>query len=724
MRPAQPLGPPPGRLLGKGAKGNPKGSVSALPEEPNLFDFEDDLDAEEAEEENPQEAQEAEEDVEMQGADTGADAPLEEEDDWVKEFERKWAATMSDGDTVAEEQAAPAPKRSVRGSKVAPATPAKATPTPPPPKAGMKRTAPGVGNEEQAFKVRRAPTPPMPKGAAPFTPGAGQAFTPAAGQANFELKDARIRDEHPEWASRCTIEPGRPGQPHRLGISMAEVSLGDDGLSSWCQWMERRLSAAFPSNPMQSSARTRFKAGVIDFSENKFTVAGAKALFALFEKHVVRCEVLRLTANNLGNEALRCIAKYLTAFSQAPVLEIHLSRNPKITAEGVKWFIGCLSIHPAYPVWHSESQRFMPMQLSVENAKVKGEAGLRLLLSACNAFSCSACVGESYSEEGKHNCIVQMLNWDQSDEAMEQLPSPSVHARPFFARPGRAAPKASPSEDAIREEPRLVYEDDDLAVVMKPPGWSCLPQAKGVDPAWAKLKPLAKRQQVAELMKQASTPPLQAWLLLHFGADPRCDACRDKGCDRGLVHRLDVDTSGPILVGKTLKGFEHAKKQIVAGILKDYVALVHGTFETERGECRVPVDTAPFAETKQVRADASGQPASTIWEALAEYESPDLQERYTLVHCRMATLRTHQIRVHMQYLGHPLVGDRLYGTEDQPDWCPRMFLHKFRIGFFNLQSQACMQACSMQSAPDLWKALGKLRKVGGMATVGCGAPGL
>jgi len=584
----------------------------------------------------------------------------------------------------------------------------------------MKRPAPGAGSDGPPSKLARQPklAPSLPKGAAPFTPGTSELSS--------EPQDAQIRDEHPEWASRCTIEPGRPGQPQRLTISMAEVSLGDDGLSSWCQWMERRLTAAFLGNPMQSSARTRFKASVIDFSENKFTVVGAKALFALFEKHVVRCEVLRLTANNLGNEALRCIAKYLTAFSQAPVLEIHLSRNAKITAEGVKWLLGSLSMHPAYPVWHNESQRFLPLQLSVENAKVKGEAGLRLLLSACNAFSCSVCIGEKYSEEMKHNCIVQLLNWDQTDEAMEQLPSPTVHARPIFARPGRAAPKALPSgaQDAIREEPRLIYEDDDLAVVMKPSGWSCLPQPKGVDPAWAKLKALAKRQQVAELLKQANNAPLQAWLLLHFGADPRCDASRDKGCDRGLVHRLDVDVSGPILVGKTLKGFEHAKKQIVAGILKDYVALVHGTFETERGECRVPVDTAPYAETKQVRADASGQPASTIWEALAEYESPDMQERYTLVHCRMATLRTHQIRVHMQYLGHPLVGDRLYGTEEQPAWCPRMFLHKFRIGFFNLQSQACMHACSLQSAPDLWKALGKLRKVGGMATVGCGAPGL
>merc|ERR1719265_1256810 len=219
-------------------------------------------------------------------------------------------------------------------------------------------------------------------------------------------------------------------------------------------------------------------------------------------------------------------------------------------------------------------------------------------------------------------------------------------------------------------------------------------------------------------------PPIQAWLILHFGADPNCAASRDQSSDRGLVHRLDVETSGPILVGKTLKGFEHAKKQVAAGLVKDYLALVHGTFSTERGECRAPVDNSIFAATKRVRVDPSGQSAVTIWEALAEYEFSETGERFTLVHCRMVTLRTHQIRVHMQYLGHPLVGDRLYGSGDKPVFCPRIFLHKFRIGFSNLKNQARIETCSLQSAQDLWKALGKLRKVGGMAMMGCGAPGL
>jgi len=248
---------------------------------------------------------------------------------------------------------------------------------------------------------------------------------------------------------------------------------------------------------------------------------------------------------------------------------------------------------------------------------------------------------------------------------------------------------------------------------------------KGRQPLWAKLPTLAKRKQVGELLTQAAAvPPLQAWLLLHFGGDANCKASRDQECDRGLAHRLDVDTSGPILVGKTIQGYEHARKQIKAGVLKDYVALVHGTFTTDRGECHAPIDDSTLAATKQVRVDRSGLEATTVWEAIAEYELPQNRERYTLVHFRMVTLRTHQIRIHMQHMGHPLVGDKIYGAGDVPSFCPRIFLHKLRVGFFNVKGEARIETCSLQTAPDLWQALGRLRKVGGMAMMGCGAPGL
>mmetsp|Transcript_123047 Transcript_123047/g.359201 ORF Transcript_123047/g.359201 Transcript_123047/m.359201 type:complete len:826 (+) Transcript_123047:56-2533(+) len=652
-----------------------------------------------------------------------ADDGILENDDWATQFEKKWREAMGEAGGVKEEGA---PEDDAQ------------------PPAKRQRTGPEPVSAKAKLGPRQPPGPPPKHLGTPNTPGRSGLRAPGAGgvagpAAEAVDNDAKLREEHPEWAARCTIEAAKPGQPQRLTISMAEVELGDDGLVTWCQWMDRRLATARPGGG--AGGRVRFRAGTIDFSENELSAAGVKALCATLEKQGVRSEVLRLTGNNIGNEGIRCIAKFLTSSSQAPAQELHLSRN-KVTAEGVKWLLGSLAVHPAYPVWNNETERFVPLWLRIENNKIKAGAGYAALQAASSSLFCSICTGQrsgetkcgprqcvnvGCSDELKHNCVAHLTGWS-APEGADALPAPGPHARPLFAAPGRGAAKAPPSgvEEPVREEPRVIYEDDDLAVVLKPAGWSCLPQPKGVDPAWARLKPLARRKQVGELLMQtASAPPLQAWLLLHFGPDPNCDASRDQGSDRGLAHRLDLDTSGPILIGKTLKGYEHARKQVLAGLLKDYVALVHGSLPTERGEIVAPIDASAYAELKRVRVDSSGQPATTVWEAIAEYESPDQRdERYTLVQCRVGTLRTHQIRAHLEHLGHPVVGDRLYGNGDPPSFCPRTFLHKLRIGFFNVKGQTCVECSSLQAAPDLWNALGCLRKVGGMAMKGCGAPGL
>lgn len=682
------------------------------------------------------------------------EGPVLENEDWSREFAKKWETAMADPHAEMDmvdpgkkrPRSPPAPPRNQLAKKPKASAPA------PSPKAAAAAAAAaavrwvsariGTANGKAAATRPRSPTrradpggPPPLEQETPMTPGMPLKSC-SSSRPSRSLSKPEPKEEHPEWAARCTIEPARPGQPQRLTVSMAEVGCGDQEIATWCSWMERRLAAEQPPESMPLGSRARFKATMIDFSENGLGVNGVKALCTTLEKFGVRCEVLRLTGNNIGNEGARCITKYLMCSSQAVATELHLSRN-RITSEGLKWLLGGLALHPAYPVWNPETERFVPLWLRIDHNKVNRSA----LSSSCESLSCAACLGGRSGDvkcgptqcvnvgccdELKHNCVVHLCGaWQKSEDAAP-LPSPAAHARPIFAPAGLAAPKAPPSsvEKPFREEPRVVYEDEDLAVVLKPAGWTCQPNPQGVDPAWARLKPLARRQQVGELLMQASPAPLQAWLLLQFGGDSSSDASRDQASDRGIVHRLDVDTSGPLLVGKTLKGYEHARKQIALGILKDYVALVHGTMSVDRGECLAPVDTSTYADTRRVRVDASGQSACTVWEAIAEYESSDRQERFTLVHCRMVTLRTHQLRVHMQYLGHPLVGDQLYGTGAAPGFCPRLFLHKLRIGFFNTSSQACIETCSLQSAPELWRALGRLRKVGGMAKVGCGAPGL
>lgn len=613
----------------------------------------------------------------------------EEADDWVKQFEAKWKSALGGSSGEKEEQDEEEEEEEADEEAAAP----------PPVKKQRVAGGPAVSASRRASIMQEA-----------------SGYDAAA-----SAEDEKISEEHPEWAVRCTIDPARPGQPQRITVSMAELGMGDQDITEWCDWMDRRLSIGLST---VSAKKARFKASTVDFSENQLGVSGVKALCNLLEKHKVRADVLRFTGNGLGDQALRCITKYLMSSSQAVTLELHLSRN-KISAEGAKWLLGCLAMHPAYPMWMSDSQRYVPLSLRLENNKTKGDAFLKAIDAACTNLYCSVSHGsDRFVDEMKHNCVVHFCAAELAKDAM--LPSAGMHARSFFAPAGRGALKPLPTgvEDPPRDEPRVVFEDDDMAVVMKPAGWSCAQNPKTVDATWAKFKPMAKRKQVAELLTQGTAPALQGWLLLNWGADPTCDAVRDQSTDRGLAHRLDVDTSGPILIGKTLKGFEHARKQIVAGILKDYIVLVHGTFSTDRGECTAPVDVSPFAETKRVRTDPSGQAATTVWEAIAEYESPDREESYTLVHCRMVTLRTHQIRVHMQYLGHPIVGDKLYGPGAKPAFCPRIFIHKLRIGFFNTKGQSCVETCSLRTAPDLWQGLGKLRKTGGMASLGSGAPGL
>ncbi|CAE8650601.1 unnamed protein product, partial [Polarella glacialis] len=253
---------------------------------------------------------------------------------------------------------------------------------------------------------------------------------------------------------------------------MAEVGFGDSEIVVWCSWMDRRLSAEQPSG---TSARTRFKASTIDFSENKLAANGIKALCSLLEKHGVKCEVLRLTGNQFGNEGMRCIARYVSSTSQAPAMELHLSRN-RFSMEGVKWLLANLSMHPAYPIWNNDTDRFVPLWLRLENARVKGAPAYSALEAACSSLTCAVCCGEKSGDvrcgprqcanagccdELKHNCVAHLCSLDVP-QAAALLPSPAAHARPIFAPAGRGAVKAAPSgveASAIRrEEPRLLYE--------------------------------------------------------------------------------------------------------------------------------------------------------------------------------------------------------------------------------------------------------------------------
>ena len=125
----------------------------------------------------------------------------------------------------------------------------------------------------------------------------------------------------------------------------------------------------------------------------------------------------------------------------------------------------------------------------------------------------------------------------------------------------------------------------------------------------------------------------------------------------GIVHRIDKDTSGLIVVAKN--DLAHT---VLASQLKDhtlartYEAIVCGNLKEDRGTVDAPIGRHP-SDRKRMAVTDQGRSAVTHWEVVARYRG------YTHVRCRLETGRTHQIRVHMAYIGHPILGDGVYGRK-------------------------------------------------------------
>ena len=143
----------------------------------------------------------------------------------------------------------------------------------------------------------------------------------------------------------------------------------------------------------------------------------------------------------------------------------------------------------------------------------------------------------------------------------------------------------------------------------------------------------------------------------------------------GIVHRLDKDTSGVILVARTDAAHRSLAAQFSGRtVQKTYLALVRGKVRDETGRITKPIARDPVRRTRMTAGLGTGR------EALTEYRVLQRFERFTYLEVTIGTGRTHQIRVHLLSLGHSVAGDLVYGPAKQPD-TPRMFLHAWRIEF-------------------------------------------
>ena len=152
----------------------------------------------------------------------------------------------------------------------------------------------------------------------------------------------------------------------------------------------------------------------------------------------------------------------------------------------------------------------------------------------------------------------------------------------------------------------------------------------------------------------------------------------------GIVHRLDKETSGVILVAKNDAAHRNLQAQFKnREVEKTYKALVYGGLEPAKGEINAAIGRDPRDRKRMgVVAASQGRPATTRYEAVSVYRIPTTGERLTLLACRPLTGRTHQIRVHLAHIHHPIVGDEVYGPRRKlPFACPRQFLHAERLRF-------------------------------------------
>lgn len=268
--------------------------------------------------------------------------------------------------------------------------------------------------------------------------------------------------------------------------------------------------------------------------------------------------------------------------------------------------------------------------------------------------------------------VKALIKDGQVTQAGQQIMEPNTRVKSgetykiVVPEPEPAAPKAQniPLD--------VIYEDDALIVINKPAGMVVHPAAGN----W--------------------TGTLVNALIYHCG-----DSLSGIGGVKrpGIVHRLDKETSGLMVVAKTDQAHKHLSKQFAAHgrdgrMTRAYQALVWGKMQRPKGSVDAPLGRKESNRLKRAVVKDGGQDAVTHYEVEKEYRNEDDVVIVSQIRCILETGRTHQIRVHMTHIGHPLLGDQTYGTgfaasrnrlNERAQKCldalNRQALHAYHLGF-------------------------------------------
>lgn len=205
----------------------------------------------------------------------------------------------------------------------------------------------------------------------------------------------------------------------------------------------------------------------------------------------------------------------------------------------------------------------------------------------------------------------------------------------------------------------IVYEDDFMLVVNKPQGMVVHPAAGNY----------------TGTMVNA---------LLYYCGDSLSGINGEKR--PGILHRIDKDTSGLLLVAKNdiahIKLSEQIKEH---SLTREYFALVHGNIKEDSGTINAPIGRHPEDRKKMTITDKNSREAVTHFFVVERFG------KYTLIRCRLETGRTHQIRVHMSKNGHPIVGDKTYGVKKEEFSLKGQLLHAHKVGFIHPKTEEYME---------------------------------
>lgn len=221
---------------------------------------------------------------------------------------------------------------------------------------------------------------------------------------------------------------------------------------------------------------------------------------------------------------------------------------------------------------------------------------------------------------------------------------------------------------------KIVCEDSDFLIIDKPSGLLTHP-----------------------VNRQDKSPSVVGWLLEKY---PEIAGVRDQYGTKvgewtdlrpGIVHRLDRETSGLLLIAKNQLAFDNLKKLFAERkIKKTYLALVHGHLKNKTGTIEAPLGKLDSRQTTRTYGHHHLQEKSavTTYKVVTNYQQSTVN--YSLLEVSPLTGRTHQIRVHLKSIGHPIVCDPLYASKKQvcPPGLGRLFLHAQKLSFVSLKGEA------------------------------------